>query len=188
MNGSPDTTETLRFGPFELDVRSRELRKGKTCVRLQEQPFEILRMMLERPGLVVTREELCSRLWPNGTFVDFEHSLNAAVKRLRAALGDEADNPRFVETLHRRGYRFIAPVESSDNGVRRDMAGRAPFRAHADAPSARLVVLPFANLSNDPSQEYFSDGLTEEMITQISRLFPSRLAVIARTSSMRFKN
>ena len=97
MNGSPQTTETLRFGPFELDLRSRELRTGKTRVRLQDQPFEILRMMLERPGHVVTREELRSRLWPNGTFVDFEHSLNAAVKRLRAALGDEADNPRFVE-------------------------------------------------------------------------------------------
>src|SRR5919106_5191874 len=110
MNGSPQTTETLRFGPFELDVRSRELRNGQTRVRLQDQPFEILRMMLERPGDVVTREELARRLWPQGTFVDFEHSLNAAVKRLRAALGDDADNPRFVETLPRRGYRFIASL------------------------------------------------------------------------------
>ena len=112
---------TTRFGIFEIDLHARELRKGGIRVRLQDQPFEILAMMLDRPGEVVTREELSQRLWPAGTFVDFEHSLNAAVKRLRAALGDEADNPRFVETLHRRGYRFIAPVESPDNGVRRDM-------------------------------------------------------------------
>src|SRR5919206_3880640 len=105
-----DAERLLRFESFELDVRSRELRKGKSRIRLQEQPFEILRLMLERPGDVVTREELARRLWPDGTFVDFEHSLNAAVKRLRAALGDDADNPRFVETLPRRGYRFIAAL------------------------------------------------------------------------------
>src|SRR5215216_5412313 len=105
-----DAQRLLRFESFELDVRSRELRKGTTRIRLQEQPFEILRLMLERPGDVVTREELCERLWPNGTFVDFEHSLNAAVKRLRAALGDDADHPTFVETLPRRGYRFIASL------------------------------------------------------------------------------
>src|ERR1043166_2590748 len=111
-----DAGRLLRFESFELDVRSRELRKGKNRIRLQEQPFEILRLMLERPGDVVTREELAQRLWPKGTFVDFEHSLNAAVKRLRAALGDDADNPRFVETLPRRGYRFIAPIDSNQNG------------------------------------------------------------------------
>src|ERR1043165_1824956 len=111
-----DPERPLRFESFELDTHSRELRKGRNRIRLQEQPFEILRLMLERPGEVVTREELRQRLWPAGTFVDFEHSLNAAVKRLRAALGDDADNPRFVETLHPRGYRFIAPVQSADNG------------------------------------------------------------------------
>src|ERR671910_2234750 len=110
---------TMKFGSFELDLRLRELRTGSTRVRLQEQPFEILRMMLERPGDVVTREELRSRLWPNGTFVDFEHSLNAAVKRLRAALGDDADNPRFVETLPRRGYRFIAPRGAAEQTATR---------------------------------------------------------------------
>src|SRR3954463_10434355 len=133
-----------RFGAFEFDVRARELRKGGIRIRLQDQPFEILAMMLDRPGEVVTREELSHRLWPTGTFVDFEHSLNAAVKRLRAALGDDADNPRFVETLHRRGYRFIAPVESRDNGMR-PANGHAPAmtarRIERDRPGARLVVL-----------------------------------------------
>ena len=175
----PDTTETLRFGPFELDVRSRELRKGKTCVRLQEQPFEILRMMLERPGLVVTREEFCSRLWPNGTFVDFEHSLNAAVKRLRAALGDKADNPRFVETLPRRGYRFIARQDAADAA----MSVAASTLAHR----VRLAVLPFTIVGDEPGQEYFADGLTEEMIAQLGQLCRGRIGVIARSSSMMFK-
>ena len=176
-----------RFGTFEVDVRARELRKGGIRIRLQDQPFEILTVMLDRPGDVVTREELRQRLWPDGTFVDFEHSLNAAVKRLRAALGDDADNPRFVETLHRRGYRFIAAVES-DAPVRNvGVARPSASNPAADGVNVRLVVLPFANLSSDSAQEYFSDGLTEEMITQIGRLCPGRLGVIARTSSMLFK-
>src|SRR5687767_12825132 len=145
-------------------------------------------VMLERPGDVITREELRLRLWPAGTFVDFEHSLNAAIKRLRAALGDDADNPRFIETLHRRGYRFIADVESDGESIRTLHTVRPPAsKPAADSVTVRLVVLPFANLSNDPAQEYFSDGLTEEMITQIGRLCPGRLGVIARTSSMLFK-
>src|ERR671913_215295 len=153
MSAASETGQRLRFGAFELDVRSRELRKDGVCIRLQEQPFEILRLMLERPGDVVTREELRQRLWPAGTYVDFKHSLNAAVKRLRAALGDDADNPRFVETLPRRGYRFIAALEDSDTD-RAEAAG-------ALTPRVRLAVLPFVNLSED-SQEYFTDGLTEE--------------------------
>ena len=173
-----DAQRLLRFESFELDVRSRELRKGKQRIRLQEQPFEILRLMLERPGDVVTREELARHLWPEGTFVDFEHSLNAAVKRLRAALGDDADNPRFVETLPRRGYRFIASL--------RDGETVAILPVISDY-KARLAVLPFANLSGDPGQEYFSDGLTEEMILQLGRLGRGRIAVISRSSSNVFK-
>src|SRR5258706_6979960 len=156
-----DAERLLRFESFELDVRSRELRKGKERIRLQEQPFEILRLMLERAGDVVTRDELRQRLWPDGTFVDFEHSLNAAMKRLRAALGDDADNPRFVETLPRRGYRFIAPVGASAQAAGAAAAG-APRAAIPYL--ARVAVLPFSNLSGDSSQQYFSDGLTEEMI------------------------
>ena len=173
-----DAERLLRFESFELDTRSRELRKGKNRIRLQEQPFEILRLMLERPGDVVTREELARKLWPEGTFVDFEHSLNAAVKRLRAALGDDADNPRFVETLPRRGYRFIASLGAG-----------TPVAMLAVMPDykARLAVMPFANLSGDSSQEYFSDGLTEEMILQLGRLGRGRIGVISRSSSNVFK-
>ena len=182
------SSNVKRFGTFEVDLRARELRKGGIRIRLQDQPFEILAVMLERPGDVVTREELRQRLWPAGTFVDFEHSLNAAVKRLRAALGDDADNPRFVETLHRRGYRFIAGVESEGQPARTLHVVRPPSaRPAPDRAGVRLVVLPFANMSSDPAQEYFSDGLTEEMITQIGRLCPGRLGVIARTSAMLFK-
>ncbi|HWY68909.1 MAG TPA: winged helix-turn-helix domain-containing protein [Terriglobales bacterium] len=102
----------VRFGVFEVDLRAGELRRNGSKVRLQEQPFQILAMLLERPGKIVTREELRERLWPADTFVDFDHSINAATKRLRDALQDSAENPRFVETLSRRGYRFIAPVNS----------------------------------------------------------------------------
>jgi len=189
MDALPNSDRFLRFASFELDVRSRELRKGADRIRLQEQPFEILRLMLERPGDVVTREELAKRLWPDGTFVDFEHSLNAAVKRLRAALGDDADNPKFVETLPRRGYRFIAALggAASSNGT------RVGSMAAAGAPvvpdyKARLAVLPFTNSSGGESgQEYFSDGLTEEMILQLGRLLRGRIGVIARSSSILFK-
>src|ERR1051326_1450313 len=105
-----DAERLLRFESFELDTHSRELRKGRSRIRLQEQPFEILRLMLEHPGDVVTREELARKLWPDGTFVDFEHSLNAAVKRLRAARGDHAAKPGFGKTLPRRASRFIASL------------------------------------------------------------------------------
>ena len=183
------TPGVKRFGTFEVDLRARELRKGGIRIRLQDQPFEILTVMLERPGDVVTREELRQRLWPAGTFVDFEHSLNAAIKRLRAALGDDADNPRFVETLHRRGYRFIASVDGGTGQPGRNLhvVRTSSVNTPGNSAGVRLVVLPFANLSGDPDQEYFSDGLTEEMITQIGRLGPGRLGVIARTSSMLFK-
>jgi TolB-like protein/lipoprotein NlpI len=172
-----DVERPMRFGSFELDRRSRELRTGASCVRLQEQPFEILCLMLERPGHVVTRDELRQRLWPDGTFVDFEHSLNAAIKRLRAALGDDADNPRYVETLPRRGYRFIGAVDE-------ESAAQPPANG---TPRVRLAVLPFTSLGEDCGQEYFTDGLTEEMIAQLGRLCRGRIGVIARQSSMAFK-
>src|ERR1700675_3286923 len=104
----------LRFGVFELDLRAGELRKHGLRIRLQEQPFQVLTMLLEHPGQVVTREELQKRLWPADTFVDFDHGLNKAVNKIRDALGDSAESPRFVETVARRGYRFLAEVKVTD--------------------------------------------------------------------------
>ena len=112
MSETPAPSRQLvRFGAFELDLRVGELRKGGVRVSLQEQPFKVLECLVERPGELVTREELRQRLWQDDTFVDFEHGVNAAVKRLRETLGDSAETPRFIETLPRRGYRLIAPVE-----------------------------------------------------------------------------
>src|SRR6478735_12258165 len=113
----------LRFGVFELDVRAGELRKHGLRVRLQEQPFQILAILLERSGEVVTREELQRRLWPADTFVDFDHGLNKAINKIREALGDSAESPRFVETVARRGYRFIADVKVADTV---SVGGRSP--------------------------------------------------------------
>jgi len=176
---SPVAPQMFRFDSFELDVQWRELRRGKDRIRLQDQPFEVLCMMLERPGDLVTREELAKRLWPQGTFVDFEHSLNAAIKRLRTALGDDAINPRFVETLPRRGYRFIAALTENHAGVMTPLA-------QADR-STRLAVLPFTNSSGEAGQGHFSDGLTEEVIMRLGRLRRGHLSVIARWSSLAFK-
>ncbi len=164
----------IRFGVFELNLQTGELRKKGYKLRLQQQPFQLLTLLLERPNAVVTREEIQQKIWGNETFVDFDHGVNRAINKLREALGDSADNPRFIETLSRRGYRFIAPVQ-------RDLQP-------SDNSKKMLVVLPFANMSFDAEQEYFSDGLTEEMITHLSQLNPRRLGVIARTSAMQFKN
>ncbi|MBI3406007.1 MAG: winged helix-turn-helix domain-containing protein [Acidobacteria bacterium] len=250
----------VRFGPYEADLAAGQLRKHGLRIKLQDQPFMILSAFLERPGEVVTRDHLRQRLWPEGTFVDFDNSLNAAINKLREALGDSADNPRYVETLPRRGYRFIAPVHSeahsetvgvraSGNGngndagavVENRMSPRlrppaiaettpakraipAPRASLSSAPAQRrsfvaavialfllvstaaylsmkrlsprtsaasgkamLAVLPFQNMSGDPSQDYFSDGLTEEMIAQISRLQPEQLGVIARSTAMQYR-
>ena len=169
----------FRFGRFELDARTRELRKDGVRLRLQDQPFSVLALMLEHPGELLTRDELRDQLWPDGTFVDFEHGLNAAIKRLRAVLGDNAERPRFVETLHRRGYRFIARVERV-NGAN----GSYELAAATDVKQ-RLAVLPFTNLGEACVPESFAGGLTEELVTQLGRLCADRLGVIARSSCMR---
>jgi TolB-like protein/Flp pilus assembly protein TadD len=157
----------IQFGSFELDSEAGELRKHGIKIRLQEQPFQILQQLLEHPGEVVTREELQKRIWPADTFVDFDHGLYSAVQRLRDALGDTAETPRYVETLPRRGYRFIGKIE-------------------CDAPRMRsLAVLPLENLSHDPEQEYFAEGLTEALITTLAKI--GELRVISRTSVMQYK-
>jgi len=162
----------IRFAPFEFDPVAGELQKSGGKIKLQGQPIEILALLLERPGILVRREELQRRLWPDNTFVDFENSLNAAIKRLRAALSDSPDKPRFIETLARRGYRFIGAVEVAE-------------LTEAKSPIRSLAVLPLANLSGDPQQDYFADGMTEELVTQLGRI--SALRVVSRTSSMTYK-
>src|SRR5512136_1153563 len=169
----PRPGRPVRFGVFELDLRAGELRRCGVKLKLQDKPFALLAILLERPGEVVTREELREKLWPADTFVDFDHSLSIAVHKVRTILGDNADNPRFIETLARRGYRFVAPVHT------RTLNGEAPRRM--------IAVLPFVNLGGDPQQEYFVDGMTEEMITQLGRLNPRRLGVIARASAMAYR-
>jgi DNA-binding winged helix-turn-helix (wHTH) protein/Tol biopolymer transport system component len=123
---SANELPAIRFGTFEVDLRAGELRRNGSRIRLQEQPFQILLALIERPGEVVTRDELQKKLWPADTFVDFDHSLNAAIRRLRDALGDSAENPRFVETVARRGYRFIAPVNGIATPVEQPKADPAP--------------------------------------------------------------
>jgi TolB-like protein/tetratricopeptide (TPR) repeat protein len=163
----------VRFGVFEVDFESRELRKQGSRLRLEEKPFQVLELLLERAGQVVTRHSLRQRLWPD-THVGFEHSLNTAVNKLRELLGDSAQSPRYVETLPRLGYRFIAPLEK-------------PKRYVSPTGKRMLAVLPFENLNGSPEQEYFADGLTEEMISHLGQLSPKRLGVIARTSSIQYR-
>jgi TolB-like protein/Flp pilus assembly protein TadD len=171
MEKASSRPREVRFAAFAADLQTGELRKHGVKVRLQEQPFQMLSVLLERPGEVVTREELRKRLWSGDTFVDFEHSLATAVKKLRRALSDSAAHPQFVETLPRRGYRFIATLE-----------------APSQAGKPILAVLPFENLTGDSGQEYFSDGMTEEMIARLGRSHPQRLGVIAWASAIRYKN
>jgi TolB-like protein/DNA-binding winged helix-turn-helix (wHTH) protein/Tfp pilus assembly protein PilF len=230
MDRQDSPPRVVRFGVFELDRRSGELRRRGVRVRVQEQPLRVLDALLNEPGEPVTREALRQRLWPDDTFVDFDNGLNRAINRLRAALGDEADNPRFIETLERRGYRFIAPVGQVDAssaatapsvpettpsateatprmgpGRRRTIrvAGALAsaallalsislmpvLRRKADAPAhppiRSLAVLPLANLTGDPAQEYFSDGMTDALITNLASL--PALRVISRQSVMRYK-
>jgi TolB-like protein/DNA-binding winged helix-turn-helix (wHTH) protein len=202
---------SFRFGVFDVDVRAAELRRGGEKVNLQEQPFQVLLLLLEHPGAVVTREELRQRLWPADTFVDFDQGLNAAIHRLRHALEDAAEAPRFIETIPRHGYRFVATVESGPScGERRVWRRSAHLRTVIavvvvvlvavvferrmrdavwlpESPTriSAIAVLPLANLSGDPAQEYLTDGLTEALITELARAMP--LKVVSRTSAMAYK-
>jgi TolB-like protein/Flp pilus assembly protein TadD len=167
---------TFRFGIFEADFKGRVLRKGGMQLRLQEKPFQILELLLERPGELVTRQELRHRLWP-GTFVEFDRCLNTAVNSLRTTLGDSALNPRFVETRPRLGYRFIAPVESAHPANPPSPATKGVF------PS--IAVMPFQNLAGDPELEYLSDGITDGVISSLSQL--REIRVMARSTVFRYK-
>jgi TolB-like protein/DNA-binding winged helix-turn-helix (wHTH) protein/Flp pilus assembly protein TadD len=233
----------VRFGAFEVDLSAGELRKHGRKIKLQDQPFRILAMLLERPGEVITREELQQKLWQPETFVDFDVGLNTAVKRLRDALGDTAEGSRFVETLPRKGYRFIGPVENGDReaarivpptqaathidkppkaAAARDSAwsarginapgrlsafsltvvglasvgalilglnlGRLRDRFLGNAAESRIqsiAVLPFDNLTGDRSQDYFVEGMTDALTTELAQI--KALRVISRTSAMHYQ-
>ena len=233
MRQANDPSGRLRFGIFEVDLRAAELTKRGVRIRLQQQPFQVLAMLLEKPGELVTREELHKRLWSQ-TVVDFDHGVNKAINKIREALGDSAENPRFIETVARRGYRFLADVTPIDTAADRKPgpateglapptdslrvevadAGVPPKRAnrhHAwtgfgfglalvlaaslswifysqsqSAPKIRsLAVLPLESLSGDASQDYFADGMTDALITDLGQI--SALRVISRTSVMTYK-
>ena len=241
----------FRFGPYESRPRTRELYKHGSKLKIRPQPLQLLNLLLSRPGDVLTREELREQLWSSETFVDFEHGLNNSVRDLRAILGDSPSEPRYIQTLPRLGYRFVAPVEIAEPaiqgiptraqpdafsspqshsvplireseaagapayaltpGVTRARSGRtwalpslalilmvlavgyfqrsrSRFRSQPINVRVMLAVLPFQNLTGDASQDYFSDGLTGEMIARLGRLDPDHLGVIARTSVMHYKN
>jgi TolB-like protein/DNA-binding winged helix-turn-helix (wHTH) protein/cytochrome c-type biogenesis protein CcmH/NrfG len=242
MNRSTNLAERVRFGTFELNVRTGELvsigtaaEAGSAKVLLREQPFQILRVLVERQSIIVTRQEIRQILWPDDTVVEFDQSINAAMAILRKALGDDADHPKYIETLARRGYRLIAPVEWRQSSTAAQdllepqvaalpriegqisalepraskhwrkaaiigasavilvVVGYMSWRHFRDVTAPRsqkimLAVLPFENLTGDPNKEYLADGLTEETISQLGRLNPEQLGVIARTSVMGYKH
>ncbi len=205
----------VRFAVFELDLESGELRKYGVKIKLQQKPFQILTLLLERPGEVVTREELQRRLWPSDVFVDFESGLNNAVKKVRAALGDSAETPRFVETVARHGYRFLVTPQqvyhtptlppAPDRPPRISRMGmaavlivlmvllgsiwaarrRTAYPASVASEIHKIAVLPLENLSHDDEQEYFADGMTDAIIDQLARV--PGVTVISRTSTMQYK-
>jgi TolB-like protein/DNA-binding winged helix-turn-helix (wHTH) protein/Tfp pilus assembly protein PilF len=247
MQHTSHASKIVRCGVFEIDLKAFELRKHGLRLKLAEQPFQILAILLEQPGEVITRDELRERLWPGDTFVDFDHGLNNAVMRLREALGDSHDKPRFIETLPRRGYRFIAPVEEIHAGPKSNLSGDpqansstalhtsdVPAQLSADhhqlvsrpeannwltlprialmsaavlvfavlsglavhfvrgwesginpAHNMSLVVLPLENLSGDAEQDYFADGMTDELTANLAKI--RSLRVISRSTAMAYK-
>lgn len=172
MPGNSHPQSVVRFGPFEADLQAQELRKNGVRLRLPNQSFQILKMLVERPGYLVSREEMHAALWSADTFVDFEKGINAAIKRLRETLGDSAETPRYVETLHRRGYRFIGTIP-------------AQVQSAIQTRNASVAVLPFINLGGDPENEFFADGITEDVIAHLAKI--RSLKVISRNSVMGFK-
>ena len=229
MQAQPNNPPLLRFGPFQLDLQACELRKGDLPIHLAPQPYKVLALLASCPHKVFTRQDIQREIWGDETFVDFEQGLNVAIRQIRAALCDDAEMPRYIETLPRRGYRFIAQVIGHPATAKGATAAGAGEYATASGLSARLLlpgrramsvvvgfvlvlaalvfvwriergragagdirptihsiaVLPLANLSHDPEQEYFADGMTDELITNLAKI--SALRVISRTSVMRYK-
>jgi TolB-like protein/tetratricopeptide (TPR) repeat protein len=158
MEGFRSSHAIVRFGGFELDQHAGELRKDGTRIRLQEQPLQILRILLEHPGTIITREELRQKIWPSDTFVDFDHGINNAIKRLREALGDTAETPAFIETLPRRGYRFMAAIDE------------APSKLRMGTPIGSIAVFPFETASSDPDTDYLAIGIPGSVTHGLSQI------------------
>ena len=167
----------IRFGSFEADLDAGQLLRRGVKVVLPPQSFQVLAILLDHPGQVVTREELQHRLWEDGVFVDFQNNLNTAISRVREALADSAGHPRFIETLPKHGYRFIGKVAVRQNP-----------KAAQSSSRKRLLVLPFLNLTGNPALDFVSDAITDEIITLLAGLSPDRIAVIARGTSLHFRN
>ena len=183
MSASDTGFRLLRFGVFELDTHAGELRKRGVRLRLQGQPIQVLATLLNHAGDLVTREQLRNQIWQADTFVDFDHSLHNAIARLRESLGDSAESPRYIETLPRRGYRFIAPVDRVSGKL-----GSHPFQRSRESGGGKihsLAVLPLADLSQECGEEYFADGMTEALIASLAKIHSLR--VISRTSAMQYK-
>ena len=216
MEAPPPLADIVRFGIFQIDLKARQLHKSGIKVKLQDQPFRVLALLVARAGQVVTREQLRQTIWPSDVYGTFDQGLNNAIKKVRDALEDSADNPRFIETVAKHGYRFIAPVNpvqplsrepplpSGSPSIRNAVSigltatsllvalvywawHRPVMHATPSSEKAILAVLPFDNLSHDPDQDFFADGLTEEMTAQLSKLNPERLSVIARGSVAKYK-
>ena len=182
MSAPTPIERVLRFDNFELDTHTGELRKRGVKLRLQGQPLQVLATLLKRAGDLVTREELRAEIWPADTFVDFDHSLHNAIARLREVLGDSAETPRYIETLPRRGYRFIERVDEVRPEASTLHVGRREFDPHG---IQAVAVLPLQDLSGDPDRDYFADSMTEALITSLAKI--SALRVISRTSAMQYK-
>jgi TolB-like protein/Flp pilus assembly protein TadD len=164
----------IRFGTFELDLHTAQLRSAGVLTKLQPQPAKVLGLLASNPGVLITREQICRHVWGDDTFVDFEHALNFCIRQIREALGDDPKSPRFIETLPRRGYRFVGMPDIV-----------APAPAPAPASVLRIGVMPFRCLGREDEPDYLGEGLTEELMRLLSRLAPGRLRVIARTTMMR---
>jgi len=205
----------LRFGAFELDLQNNELRRAGVLLKVSPQQFQVLRLLAENAGQLLNREDIQREVWGTDTFVDFDRNLNVCVAQIRATLNDDSDAPRFIQTVPKRGYKFIAPVERvaaevpvqvvvapSRNWVRVGWlwfaaavaAGVVILVVYANWPRSKapvrtmLAALPFENLTGDPKEDLFTDGLTEELISQLGSLNPERVGVIGRTSVMRYKS
>ncbi|HKV25396.1 MAG TPA: winged helix-turn-helix domain-containing protein [Candidatus Acidoferrum sp.] len=172
------SADVQRFGPFELDSENFELRRGGHRVKLDRTALELLIVLAKEPGKLITHQHAVDQAWGKEIFIEVESAVYTAIRKIRRALGDNSGRPKFVQTVSRKGYRFIAPVTTQ---------GTPGRKAEREAKRVILAVLPLENLSGDPNQEYFSDGLTEELTTALGRLSPQKLGVIARTSVMRYK-